>query len=297
MPPEGIVARSHDEILSFEEIVRVVQILKQRFVLSKVHITGGEPLARKGVCDLVDMLAKQGIPDLALTTNGQSLAAMAAPLKRAGLVRVNVSLDSMNPATYAELTRGGDVRRTLQGIEAARRAGLGPVKINTVVLRNWNSHEVTDLAGFALAHGCWIRFLELMPIGSARNMWTDSFVPSAEVRAMLEERFALFPDARPAGGGSRNFLADDHRGLRGVIGFISSESEPFCSDCTRLRLTSVGDVISCLACGTGPNVKSLLRSPGTDSEIRIAELVAGELARKRPRERFSTKRQMAAVGG
>jgi cyclic pyranopterin phosphate synthase len=136
-----------------------------------------------------------------------------------------------------------------------------------------------------------------MPIGCARALWKDCFVSSAEVRARLEQRFALQPLLHAPGESSRNFLAEDRRGLRGVIGFIASESQPFCAGCARLRLTSTGELISCLARGTGPGLKELLRSSAPDSEARIIALLSEELEQKRPRERFSTPRQMAVVGG
>jgi cyclic pyranopterin phosphate synthase len=297
MPAAGVRKRGHGEILAFEEIVRFVQIVNRRFGLSKVRLTGGEPLVRPAVGELVAMLAAEAVPDLALTTNGQRLAEMAAPLRQAGLQRVNVSLDTLDGSTYAELTRGGDIGRTLAGIEAALRAGLAPVRINTVVLRGRNDHEVAELACFALTRGCSIRFLELMPIGCARGLWNGGFVPAAEVRARLEQRFALEPLPPATGESSRNFLAEDRRGLRGTIGFIASESQPFCAGCTRLRLTSAGAAIACLARGTGPELRELLRSSAPDSEARIVALLSEELQRKRPRERFSTPRQMATVGG
>jgi len=297
MPQSGVRKRACDEILSFEEIIRFVQIVRRRYGLSKIRITGGEPLVRPGVTDLVAMLAEEAIPDLALTTNGQALAEMAAPLRQAGLHRVNVSLDTLDGAAYAVLTRGGDLARTLAGIEEAQCAGLAPVKLNTVVLRGRNDHEVTELACFALRRGCSIRFLELMPIGCARGLWRDCFVSADEVRARLERRFALEPLFHAPGGSSRDFLAEDRRGLRGIIGFIASESQPFCAGCMRLRLTSTGEAISCLARGTGPELRALLRSGAPDSEAHIVALLSEELERKRPRARFSTPRHMAAVGG
>jgi len=296
MPPGGVPKARHDDILTFEEIVRFVRALQPRFQLGKVRITGGEPLARAGIVDLIAMLAAEGIDDLALTTNGQQLAEMAGDLKRAGLRRVNVSLDSIDEDAFAAVTRGGRVRRTLDGIEAAVRAGLTPVKLNTVVLRDYNDTALADIASFGIDAGCQVRFLELMPIGCAADM-PDLFVPMAEVRPRLEPHFSLEPLAYRRSSSSRNFRASDAAGRRGIIGFIASRTEPFCEGCHRIRLTSTGRVVSCLALGQGPNVRALLRRSDPAAERELGEVVAAELAGKCARTAFRTHRPMVAVGG
>lgn len=271
MPAEGVPRVTHEEILSFEEIVRFVRAMQANLGLTKVHVTGGEPLVRKGVAELVAMLAGERVPDLALTTNAQLLAGMAHDLKHAGLRRVNVSLDSLDADTYTAITRGGDLQSALDGIEAARQAGLTPVKFNVVVLRGYNDGEATDLVRYAFRRGCGIRFIELMPIGCAREVFSDCFVPASEVRARLSETFRLDPTGRQPGRSSRDFIASGDNGLRGVVGFISPETEPFCDGCRRLRLTSTGHLISCLARREGPSVRDLLRD---DSPHAVRELVA-----------------------
>ena len=297
MPPDGVAKLPHEDILTFEEILYFVRVAKARFDLFKVHVTGGEPLVRAEIVRLIRMLAGEGIPDLVLTTNGQSLAGKADDLRRAGLQRINVSLPSLDEKTYAALTRGGELGRTLRGIAAAQAAGLAPVKLNTVVLRGWNDGQVERLAAFSLERGCAIRFLELMPIGCARALAADRFVPASEIRHRVEGAFALTPLAYELGRSSRDFMAEDRHGRRGVIGFISSETEPFCAGCARLRLTSTGEVIQCLARGEGLPVRNLLRCPSPSSERTLVKTLESRLDQKCARESFSTGRAMAAVGG
>lgn len=297
MPAAGVPKACHDEILTFEQIIRFVRALQPRFQLGKVRITGGDPLVRRGTVGLIEMLAAEGINDLALTTNGQRLAEMAGDLKQAGLRRVNISLDSLDPKTFETLTRGGSVEPVLEGIDAAVSHGLAPVKINTVVLRGYNDGEVASIAQYALERGCQIRFLELMPIGCARSAFKELFVPTSEVRASLERSFNLEPRGRELGGSSRDYVASDAHGRSGTVGFISPESEPFCEDCSRMRLTSTGRLIACLARGEGRDIGGLLRNWTGAHEQTLSEIVAAELASKCARTTFHTPRPMAAVGG
>ncbi|MDK1030597.1 MAG: GTP 3',8-cyclase MoaA [Planctomycetia bacterium] len=297
MPPAGVPKKNHDEILTFEEIARFVRVLKSAFDVSKVRITGGEPLIRTGVVDLISMLSGQGIDDLALTTNGQLLSEMADDLKRAGLKRVNVSLDSLDEATFRELTGGGRLQETLEGIGAAVHHGLLPVRLNAVVLRGINDTEVGALARFGIEHGCEMRFLELMPIGTAKGVWKDLFVPADEVRKGVEEAFRLEPLDHEAGQSSRNFRASDGQGRQGIIGFISPETQPFCLGCTRIRLTSTGRLISCLADGKGLDIRGLLRNNEPKSVPALQNIVSEMIACKGVRSAFETSRPMVDVGG
>jgi len=296
-PPSDAEELSSREILTFEETVRFVRIVQSRFGLSKVHITGGEPLLRPRVADLVAMVAHERIADLALTTNGQLLGAMATDLKRARLRRVNISLDSLNAETFRLVTRGGELRHTLAGIEAALRSGLAPVKLNVTVLRDVNSHELADIARFGLERGCEVRFLELMPIGPAANRFGDFFVASAEVRAELGEAFDLKPAPWPSGTSSRSYLATDGRGRSGIIGFVSPQTAPFCRGCRRLRLTATGQLIGCLARGEGPNIRPFLRDGVSCDRDALVEAIHNALRLKRSAGRFSTTELMAKVGG
>ena len=292
MPADGVPLLAHADILSYEDIVRFVRAMKGGFKRVRVRLTGGEPLVRRDVADLVGMLARQGAEDLAMTTNAQELAPAADALKRAGLRRVNISLDSLDAATYARLTRGGQLARTLAGIDAALAAGLTPVKLNTAVLRGVNSGELVDIVRFALERGCQVRFLEVMPIGPAAEQ-RDAFVSSAEVLEMLKGAYSL----RPAPGGSdaaaRNFLATAPDGREGIVGVISSCSEPFCDGCDRLRLTAAGELVGCLALGEGIDIRPLLRG-GHEALLAAAHAA---LECKRTGRQFATTRCMGGTGG
>ena len=226
---------------------------------------------------------------------------MASDLKRAGLHRVNISLDSLVAGAYAAITRGGDLQRVLAGIEAALRTGLTPVKLNAVVLRGYNDGELVNLARFAFERGCAMRFIELMPIGCAEEIFPDHFVPASEVRARLEKPFRLEPIAGAPGHSSRDFHALAKGGLRGVVGFISPETQPFCDGCRRLRLTSTGCLISCLARRDGLNIRSLLRSDSPADAGELVSLAAEALAEKQTYHSHSLNckigRPMVKVGG
>ncbi len=201
---------------------------------------------------------------------------MAGPLRQAGLNRINISLDSLSPETFAAITHGGILENTLAGIAAARRVGLDPIKLNMVVMRGENDHEVADLVRFAAGHGCQMRFLELMPIGVAAAGFGDRFVSSAEVLEKLAREFALTPLPIDPRSTSRNFVAEDHSGRWTKIGFISPSSQPFCGGCRRLRLTATGVALGCLARPTGIPIASLLRSASEpDAEALVAAVEQG----------------------
>ncbi len=295
MPPEGIPWVSRESMLSYEQIARFVAVARKRFGLSKVHLTGGEPLLRPNVADLVAMLRTSGVSDLVLTTNAQKLAAMAVPLRQAGLDRINVSLDTLDPDLYGTLTRGADLTRVLEGIDAAFAAGFPTVKINTLVLRGCNDGEVVSLAQWACDRGCQIRFLELMPIGPVAARQSELFVPVSEVRKSLESAFHLVPVCEHGGTGLL-YQATGRDGRRGVAGFIASQSRPFCSGCRRLRLRSNGQLLGCLAVGAGPDISHLL-DPIGGREDRLAEVIAGTLSLKRTTRHFHTVNLMSQTGG
>jgi cyclic pyranopterin phosphate synthase len=296
-PPEGVALVSHEEVLRLEEILRFVRFVRDRFGLAKVRLTGGEPLLRRGLAELVRGLAEMGLADLAMTTNGQRLAEMAQPLRRAGLRRVNVSLDSLDPDTYRRLTRGGDLARTLRGIAAARDAGLAPVKLNTVVLRGINNEAVVPLARFGLEQGCEVRLFELMPIGEAAAHHARWFVSSAEVRRRVAEAMHLEPLADEPGSSSGTFLARDSGGRTGRVGFVSPCSEPFCGECRRLRLTTTGRLLGCLGQRRGVDVRAALRAPGGPDEANLARAVEEALRAKSDGRRFARQDLMVRIGG
>ncbi|MFB3776592.1 MAG: GTP 3',8-cyclase MoaA [Bryobacteraceae bacterium] len=296
-PSGHATRRTCGDGLSFKEIAEFSGLAGRLYGLKKIRITGGEPLIRPEIESLVAMLAAQGTPDLALTTDGQRLAATAEPLKRAGLRRVNVSLDSLESATFASITHGGVLEKTLGGIEAAQRAGLAPVKLNMVVLRGMNDHEPPALVRFAMRHGCQARFLELMPIGEAAARFEELFVPSAEVLARLETEFRLTPHPTGPQNTSRDYVAEDGSGRRAIVGLISPTTMPFCAGCRRLRLTTEGVLIGCLGRNEGVPLAPLLRAhPGPDVPALTAAIERA-LDTKRHGSEFVQPRAMVGIGG
>ncbi|MEI8243502.1 MAG: GTP 3',8-cyclase MoaA [bacterium] len=296
MPPGGVPLRAHADVLRYEEIAALVQLLGRVVPLGKVRLTGGEPLIRPEIEKLVGLLARLGIPELALTTNGQLLAGLAGPLRAAGLTRINISLDSLNAQTYRQLTGNGVLARTIEGIDEALRCGLAPVKLNMVVLRGVNDAEILDMVAFALARGVEVRFLEVMPIGTAAPHHQKWFVPAAEVIATVEGRYPLTPITRSRGSTSRCFQVRDGACRPGRIGFISACSEPFCADCNRLRLTSDGRLLGCLAADHGVPVRALLAA-GAEGERQLKQAVRDILACKKIRDTFQQPQIMATIGG
>jgi GTP 3',8-cyclase len=297
MPAEGICKQSHDDILTFEQIVDFVALARSEFDLAKVHITGGEPLVRKNIVDLVAMIAEVGVSDLALTTNACKLARLASDLKNAGLHRVNVSLDSLDPDIFATLTRGGKLADVLAGVDAALDNGLGPIKFNTVVLRGYNDTQIADMARWAISRGCVIRFLELMPIGCVKPVFDKLYVSSDEIQKQLEGTLDLRAQTYKPGASTRYFEASGPDGTHGLVGLISGQSQPFCLSCRRLRLTSTGKLITCLARGEGPDVRSMLCSDNPADRETLQKIISDELDAKAHRGDFDTGHAMMAVGG
>ncbi len=294
MPSWGVPLCPKDEILSYEEIVALAACLREEFGLAKVRITGGEPLVRAGIERLVGMLADSGIPDLALTTNGLRLTEMAPVLKRAGLRRVNVSLDSLSPETFRRLTGSGELQAVLDGIDAALDAGLLPLKLNTVVIRGINEHEVRDIVEFGLQRNCEVRFIELMPIGPGAELFSAGFVSSEEVRRELLTHFTVIPLDREHGLSARRHGVVNATGKRGTVGLISSCSAPFCAECSRLRVTADGRLIGCLASNEGIPIRVPLRAGDTTA---IAQAVRRVLAGKTADRIFRQGLAMASIGG
>jgi len=270
MPPEGVPWRPHDEILRYEEIETVARAAAELGV-SKLRLTGGEPLVRHGLVDLVRKLsAVPGVDDLALTTNGTLLAGWAAALRRAGLKRVNISLDTLRAERFAEITRGGHLEDVLAGIEAAEEAGLVPIKINTVVVRGLNDDEVVDFARRTQEDGWNVRFIELMPIGNnqlADAGWRARCVPADEIRRQIEAALGPLQPAKLAAGGGP---ARTYRlaGARGTLGFITPVSEHFCTGCNRLRLTADGHLRPCLMSEREIDLRTPLRQGAGVAEIK-----------------------------
>ncbi|MFC2075780.1 GTP 3',8-cyclase MoaA [candidate division KSB1 bacterium] len=286
-----------DEQLSFTEIARLVGRFKAGFGLGSVRITGGEPLLRPNLEELIGLLAPMGFSDLALTTNGRLLAPAAAGLKRAGLDRVNISLDSLNPSRYRHLTAGGNLAHTLAGIQGALDVGLHPVKLNMVVLKGLNQDEVTDILRFGLELGCEVRFLELMAMGRIGEDHGRYYVSNSKVRSQLQREFQLEPMESPPGRPARNYRVHDGRGRIGVVGFISPESESFCHGCGRLRLSAGGRLLGCLMYEAGIDLRPILYGPQDEFDEKIDRAVR-EVFIAKPRLRPSRSNQaMYSVGG
>lgn len=242
MPEQGIVNKTeHDEILSLEEVYRIAKAFAKLGV-SKIRLTGGEPLVRKGIVELVERLSKlDGVTDLAMTTNGLLLKDMAGPLKDAGLGRVNISLDTLDKSKYKEITRGGDLKKVLEGIEEARRVGLTPIKINTVLIGGFNDNEIMDFINMTQKENIDVRFIELMPIGEAADWATKNFISNNKV---IERAKALIPVNRDDVSSPATYYKLP--GAKGKVGIINPISCKFCEYCNRVRLTSTGKLKLCL---------------------------------------------------
>jgi len=262
LPPAGVRWRPRADLLSITEIVRVVEVAAG-LGIRKIRLTGGEPLVRPDLPALVRAIAcVPGIEEISLTTNGMLLEKLAAPLAEAGLKRVNVSLDTLDPEKFRRLTRFGNIERVWRGIEAAERAGLAPIKLNTVAIRGMNDDELLDLARLTLAHPWHVRFIELMPVGNEGD-WGEGFpVPSERYFSVQEMRARLAPlGLTPVPGPLGNGPACTFRipGAFGTVGFISPLGEHFCAACNRLRLTADGRLRPCLLLSDEIPVREALR--------------------------------------
>lgn len=269
---EGYRFLKSAERLSFEEIVRLARAFV-RLGVRKLRLTGGEPLLRANLADLVgDLTSLPGIEDVALTTNGVLLARHAAELKAAGLDRITVSLDSLDPEVFARMSGGfGGLEDVLDGIEHARRAGLTPIKINAVVQRGLNDHTALDLVERFRGTGVIVRFIEYMDVGNRNNWSPELVVSSKELAARIAERWPLVPLEPNYRGevAERCAFADG----AGEVGFISSVTQPFCGDCSRARLSSDGVLYTCLFATQGTSLRDPLRSGASDEEL--AAMIAG----------------------
>jgi cyclic pyranopterin phosphate synthase len=266
MPEEGMTFAPQAELLSFDEITRVARVARGLGVTA-VRITGGEPLVRRGLPSLIARLSELGFSDMAMTTNGSDLARLAGALADAGLRRVNVSCDSLQPERFAAIRRRGHLDVVLAAMDAAEAAGLTPIKVNVVLLRGQNDDEILDFAAFARATGRIVRFIEFMPL-DAQGEWDRNQLMSG--REVFERITAVWP-LEPVPGASGNAPAERFRFAdgRGEIGLISSVTEPFCGTCNRLRITADGALRNCLFSDDERTVRDLLRHGGTDADIAL----------------------------
>jgi cyclic pyranopterin phosphate synthase len=303
MPEEGVELSRRDELLSFEEIARVVGAL-QAVGVKRVRLTGGEPTVRKDLVELVRMLGELHLDDLAMTTNGQLLAELAVPLRHAGLTRLNVSVDTLDPMRFREITRRGDLVAVLDGIEAARAAGFRDTKLNAVVLRGLNDDELAALCRWAWEHELTPRFIESMPMSDGALFDSRQFVSAAEMRTRLSDAFGTLEAANPAlpGVGPARYLRVATGPFRGrTLGIISAVSEPFCDTCNRVRLSAIGRLHTCLAHDDDLDLRARVRGGASDDEL--VSTVREALAQKRDSHAFlrcgsgGPRKHMVAIGG
>ena len=320
-----------EEMLSYEEIEYACDIFVSMGI-EKIRLTGGEPMMRRDIETIIEKLSELkrpreamsgnlqfvddgnkkdlpsvsdklkfvGLHDLALTTNGYFLPGRAEALKAAGLDRITISIDSLKPDVFKRMTGVDVLDRVLEGIEAARKAGLTPIKINAVIVRGHNEAEVADFAAFAREHDIWMRFIEFMPLDSGHDWSRADVVSGREIRERIEERFALVPVevARGSETSSRYRFAD---GAAGEIGIIAPVTEPFCGACSRIRLTADGQIRTCLFSTVEHSLRDVLRSGASRSEI--VEYIEGVVMKKEPRHYINDPdfmqpaRTMSFIGG
>jgi cyclic pyranopterin phosphate synthase len=266
MPAEGLNWQPADELLSDDELVRVITVAVQQLGIEEIRFTGGEPLLRKGLPDLIARVAAlRPRPEISLTTNGLGLHRRAETFVAAGLDRINISLDSLDPDTFEQLTRRRRLPDVIAALAAASAAGLQPVKINTVLLRGVNEHEAPDLLQFSLDHGYSLRFIEQMPL-DAGHVWSrERMVTADEILDRLSARFDLTPDEGARLGAPAELFRVN--GGPATVGIIASVTRPFCGDCDRTRLTADGQIRTCLFSRGETDLRAIVRGGGTDEQI------------------------------
>jgi cyclic pyranopterin phosphate synthase len=267
MPEEGLDWLAKPELLTDDEIVRLVSIAVTQLGVDEIRFTGGEPLLRRGLVGIVTRTTQlHPRPEVSLTTNGIGLARQAEALKEAGLDRVNVSLDTIRPDTFQTLTRRDRLQDVLRGLEAAHNAGLAPVKVNAVLMRGVNDDQAPELLQFCLDHGYELRFIEQMPLDAQHGWSRDTMITADEILDRLADRFDLQPtDA--ASRGSAPAESFTVRGGPATVGIIASVTRPFCGDCDRVRLTADGQVRDCLFARTESDLRTALRAGADDEEL------------------------------
>ena len=299
MPEEGVSLIPHEEILTYEEILRIVRVFATEGI-SKVRLTGGEPLVRKGIVDFISQLSKiEEIKDLSLTTNGILLKEFARDLKQAGLKRINISLDSLKKEKFCQITRKDGYEKVWEGIEEALRVNLSPIKINMVAIKGLNDDEIESFARLTLHLPLTIRYIEYMPSGNGEEWKESEILTIPQIKNHLENIGKLIPI--PSGqwdGPAKRFHLE---GAVGEIGLIGPVSDHFCDDCNRLRLTPDGKIRTCLFSDEEIDIKEFLRKGGSDRDLKERLFVA--LRTKPERHHINThqfkkcQRNMSAIGG
>ena len=304
MPESGVDLVPKADVLTFEELERIVRAM-MTFGVRRVRLTGGEPTVRKDLIELVRRLGALGLDDLAMTTNGELLSQLARPLKDAGLSRLNVSVDTLDPMKFRQITRRGNLVAVLDGIEAAREAGFRGTKLNAVVMGGVNDGDLADLCAYAWERDVTPRFIEFMPMSDGALFTPGEFFSAAHIRERIVARFGAL-------------VADDGSGVPGVgparyqrvrsgqfagrrVGIISAVTEPFCETCNRVRLSATGQLHTCLAIDDSSDLRSLLRSGCSDDQL--LERVRAAVTAKQEGHSFTTcgtggpKKHMVAIGG
>jgi cyclic pyranopterin phosphate synthase len=301
MPAEGVPWIPGPQLLSRSEFQRLMNIAVGRLGVRSIRFTGGEPLLHP---ELAELVASAGAltprPEVAMTTNAVTLSRHAASLAAAGLNRINVSLDSIDRQTYAQLTRRDRLPDVLEGLQAATAAGIAPIKINAVVIAGGDEHAAADLLAFCIENNYQLRFIEQMPLDGSRTWSHSSMVTADEILARLRRRFALTPDERPRGSAPAQrwrIVGTDH-----TVGIIASVSRPFCGDCDRVRLTADGTIRNCLFAHEETDLRAMLRNPAVGDE-EIAQAWREAMWHKRPGHGINDpsflqpQRTMSAIGG
>ena len=301
MPPEGLDWLPKPELLTDDEVVRLARIGVERLGITEVRYTGGEPLLRRGLPAIVARTAQlRPRPEISLTTNGIGLARLAGPLREAGLDRINVSLDTLRPETFRALAHRDRLDDVLAGLAAAAAAGLGPVKVNTVLLRGRNEDEAVPLLRYCLEHSYQLRFIEQMPLDAQHGWRREEMVTADEILAALQAEFTLTPDDPAARGSApaETFLVNGGPARVGVIGSVT---RPFCGTCDRVRLTADGQIRNCLFAREESNLRDPMRAGASDTELAglWEKAVAGKLPGHGINDAgfLQPARPMSAIGG
>ena len=300
MPPEGLDWLPDDKVLTDDEVVRLVSVAVTHLGVEEVRFTGGEPLVRRGLVDIVRRSAAlTPRPELSLTTNALGLSRNARALADAGLDRVNVSLDTVRAETFATLTLRDRFKDVVAGLEAAHDAGLRPVKVNAVLMRGINDHQAPELLGWCLERGYELRFIEQMPLDAQHGWRRDEMVTAEEILESLRSAFSLTDAEEPRGSAPAELFTVD--GGPATVGVIASVTRPFCGDCDRVRLTADGQVRNCLFARDESDLRTPMRDGATDEELADRWRIA--VAGKRPGHGIDDvtflqpTRPMSAIGG
>ncbi len=300
MPAEGLDWLPHEEALTDDEIIRMIGIGVERLGITEVRFTGGEPLLRRGLADIVRRTkALRPVPEVSLTTNALGLERTAQALAAAGLDRVNVSMDTVRAVDFATITRRDRLADVMKGLEAARAAGLDPVKVNAVLMRGINDEQAPELLAWCLERGLHLRFIEQMPLDAQHQWDRTEMITAAQILASLESVFTLSGTGKTRGSApAEEFLVD---GGPVTVGVIASVTRPFCGDCDRVRLTADGQIVNCLFSRKESDLRTPLRAGATDDEL--ADLWLRAVASKLPGHGIDDptflqpNRPMSAIGG